>query len=110
MILHAAALFSRSMELSKEIVTPALSSQRVGLIAILIAILHAAMAVTAVNTKSPTFDEPHHLTAGYSYWVINDFRLDPENGNLPSRWAALPLLSNGTKFVPVNDRGRRPWS
>jgi hypothetical protein len=22
---------------------------------------------------------------------------------LPSRWAALPLLSNGTKFVPVND-------
>ena len=75
------------------------------LLAILIAILHAAMAVTAVNTKSPTFDEPQHLTAGYSYWVTNDFRLDPENGNLASRWASLPLLFSGTKFVPINDRG-----
>src|SRR5438874_3030584 len=92
------------MELSKEIATPALSSQRVWLIAILIAILHAAMAVTAVNTKSPTFDEPQHLTAGYSYWVTSDFRLDPENGNLPARWAALPLLLSNTKFVPLNDR------
>jgi hypothetical protein len=92
------------MELSKEIATPALSSQRVWLVAILIAVLHAAMAVTAVNTKSPTFDEPQHLTAGYSYWVTNDFRLDPENGNLPARWAALPLLLGKTKFVPINDR------
>jgi hypothetical protein len=93
------------MEFSKKIAAPAFSSQRMWLIAILIAILHAAMAVTAVNTKSPTFDEPQHLTAGYSYWVTNDFRLDPENGNLPSRWAALPLLLSGTEFVPINDRG-----
>jgi hypothetical protein len=46
------------MEFSKKIATPALSSQRVWLVALLIAVLHAAMAVTAVNTKSPTFDEP----------------------------------------------------
>ena len=77
------------------------------LIAILIAILHAFMAVTAVNTKSPTFDEPQHLTAGYSYWVTNDFRLDPENGNFPARWAALPLPLDDLKFVPLNDRGWR---
>jgi hypothetical protein len=62
------------------------------------------MAVTAVNTKSPTFDEPQHLTAGYSYFVTNDFRLDPENGNLPAMWAALPLLLDDLKFVPLNDR------
>ena len=93
------------MELSKEIATPTFSSQRVWLIAILIALLHAAMAVTAVNTKSPTFDEPQHLTAGYSYWVTNDFRLDPESGNLPARWAALPLLLSHPNFVPLNDRG-----
>src|SRR5438067_9972407 len=93
------------MELSKEIATPTFSSQRVWLIAILIALLHAAMAVTAVNTKSPTFDEPQHLTAGYSYWVTNDFRLDPESGNLPARWAALPLLLSRLNFVPLNDRG-----
>ena len=36
-------------------------------------------------------DEPTHLTAGYSYWLKNDYRLDPENGNWPARWAALPL-------------------
>ena len=102
------------MELSKAIaalyerrINPTVGDRRyrfVHLLAILIAILHAAMAVTAVNTKSPTFDEPQHLTAGYSYWVTNDFRLDPENGNLPMRWAALPLLLNGPKFVPLNDR------
>src|SRR5205823_11442819 len=28
----------------------------------------------------------------YSYWLKNDYRLDPENGNWPARWAALPLL------------------
>src|SRR5256886_178002 len=92
------------MELSKGITLPALSARQIWLIAILIAVLHAAMAVTAVNTKSPTFDEPQHLTAGYSYWVTSDFRLDPENGNLPARWAALPLLLSNTKFAPLNDR------
>ena len=93
------------MELSTESANATLSPSRTWLIAILIAVLHAAMAVTAVNTKSPTFDEPQHLTAGYSYWATNDFRLDPENGNLPARWAALPLLWSGAKFVPINDRG-----
>jgi len=93
------------MEVSKAVTTPSLSVERVWLLAILIAVLHAAMAVTAANTKSPTFDEPQHLTAGYSYWVANDFRLDPENGNLPARWAALPLLWSHPNFVSLNDRG-----
>src|SRR5260370_36253344 len=66
---------------------------------------HRGMSGSAVNTKSPTFDEPQHLTAGYSYWATNDFRLDPENGNLPARWAALPLLLSRLNFVPLNDRG-----
>jgi hypothetical protein len=62
------------------------------IIAILLAAMHAALAITAAIEKSPTFDEPTHLTAGYSYWLRNDYRLDPENGNWPARWAALPLL------------------
>jgi len=77
------------------------------IIAFLLAALHAVLAITAGMEKSPTFDEPTHLTAGYSYWLKNDYRLDPENGNLPARWAALPLLWSRPVF-PENgawDRG-----
>src|SRR5438309_1290060 len=70
----------------------------VWLVAIILSILHGALAITAAMEKSPTFDEPAHLTAGYSYWLKNDFRLDPENGNLPARWAALPLLFSQPNF------------
>jgi hypothetical protein len=69
------------------------------LVAVLLAILHALLAVTATIDKSPTFDEPTHLTSGYSYWLRNDFRFDPENGNLSQRWAALPLLITQPKFL-----------
>ena len=93
------------MELSKEIATPTFSSQRVWLIAILIAVLHAAMSITATEDKSPTFDEPAHLTAGYSYWLTNDFRLNPVNGSLPMRWAALPLLFSRPSFASATGRG-----
>jgi 4-amino-4-deoxy-L-arabinose transferase-like glycosyltransferase len=68
------------------------------LIAGLLALTHLALAVTAAQNESPTFDEPTHLTAGYSYWLRNDYRLDPENGNLPARWAALPLLFDNLRF------------
>ncbi len=81
------------------------NNRLVCLIALSIAILHAAMSITATEEKSPTFDEPAHLTAGYSYWLKNDFRFDPENGNLPARFAALPLLLSKPNFVPLNDHG-----
>jgi hypothetical protein len=68
------------------------------LIAILLSILHALLAITASQQKSPTYDEPTHLAAGYSYWLTNDFRLDPENGSLSSRWNALPLLVTRPNF------------
>jgi hypothetical protein len=91
------------MELSEKTAMPALSPRVFWLIAIFVALLHGFMAVTAVNTKSPTFDEPQHLTAGYSFWVTNDFRLDPENGDFPARWAALPLFFENLKFVSAKD-------
>lgn len=75
-------------------------------VAILLAFLHAALAVTANIDKSPTFDEPTHLTAGYSYWLRRDFRLDPENGNWPARLAALPLLLLRPNFPPTESL---PW-
>jgi hypothetical protein len=65
-------------------------------------LLHLTLAVTSVRYKSNTVDEYIHLTAGYSYWTLNDYRLQPENGNLPQRWAALPLLFSPPAF-PVQD-------
>jgi 4-amino-4-deoxy-L-arabinose transferase-like glycosyltransferase len=56
------------------------------------ACLHFVLAVASVQQKSATFDEVAHVTAGYSYWKQNDYRLHPENGNLPQRWLALPLI------------------
>ena len=43
--------------------------------------------------QSHTFDEIAHLTAGYSYWRLNEYNLNPESGNLPQRLAGLPLLT-----------------
>lgn len=50
------------------------------------------LAATAARRKSPTIDEPHHLLAGYAAWRLGDHRLNPTNGVLPKRWAALGLL------------------
>ena len=58
--------------------------------------------VTAVLEKSNTYDEIAHVTGGYSYWVRNDYRLHPENGNLPQRRLALPLLAMDLR-LPANE-------
>ena len=52
--------------------------------------IHAGLGLWAVAKKSVTADEVLHLTAGYAYWQLDDYRLHPENGILPQRWAALP--------------------
>lgn len=66
--------------------------------ALAILVLFYAALVGGVRSKSATLDEPGHLTAGYAYWHFGDYRLDPENGNLPQRWAALPLLFGDSRF------------
>ena len=66
--------------------------------AIVLLIIYVVMAAGASHEKSNTFDEVVHLVAGYSYWSANDYRLHPENGNLPQRWAALPVY--GLKYLP----------
>jgi Dolichyl-phosphate-mannose-protein mannosyltransferase len=60
------------------------------------------MATSASRTIGTTGDEIAHLTAGYSYWKTDDYRLQPENGNLPQRWAALPLLDRGLAFPKLD--------
>lgn len=58
---------------------------------IVIAALHAWLAVAAMSGKSTTADEIAHITAGYAFDRLGDFRLQPENGVLPQRWQALAL-------------------
>ena len=76
-------------------------------------VLHFAMAVGSKRHESTTSDELVHLTAGTSYWQNNDYRLQPENGVLPQRWAALPAWWQGAKFPPLADnpnwRGSDAW-
>jgi hypothetical protein len=60
------------------------------------------MAVSSKRHESTTSDEIVHLTGGYSYWALNDYRLHPENGNLPQRWVALPAWLEGAKFPTLD--------
>ena len=64
---------------------------------------HFAIAVGSKLHESTTSDELVHLTAGLSYWQHHDYRLQPENGILPQRWAALPLWIAGAKFPELPD-------
>jgi 4-amino-4-deoxy-L-arabinose transferase-like glycosyltransferase len=59
-------------------------------------------ALSAMATKSVTFDEVGHLTAGYGAWRFGDFRMLPESGILPQRLAAIPLLIGDTRFPDLN--------
>ncbi|MFM8337331.1 MAG: hypothetical protein ACKODK_17375, partial [Opitutaceae bacterium] len=71
-----------------------------------LAVLHAVLGVTATEEKSMTSDEIAHLTAGHAYNTRGDFRLQPENGNLPQRLAALPLALAGDPLPPAD---RADW-
>ena len=75
-------------------------------LAVGLAILHAVLGVTATREKSMTSDEIAHLTAGHAYNTRGDFRLQPENGNLPQRLAALPFAAAGD---PLPSTERADW-
>lgn len=68
---------------------------------VLLALLHAVLALTAAATKSMTADEIAHLTAGLAYNSRADYRLQPENGNLPQRLAAVPMTLAGVSLPPA---------
>jgi len=74
----------------------------VAISAALILGLHFATAVMSKLHESTTSDEIVHLTGGYSYWALDDYRLHPENGNLPQRWVALPVWLQGATFPSLD--------
>lgn len=81
--------------------------------AVVVAALAAfvALSVASLRTKSATFDEGAHLPAGYTYWALGDYRLNPEHPPLIKLLAAAPL-----RLLPVTLRAddvtwqtRRQW-
>lgn len=81
------------------------SFRRTGPFVLAAALLAAyfVMATSAAATKSNSFDEIAHVTSGYAYWTQDDYRLQPENGNLPQRLAALPAVLSNATFPSLDD-------
>lgn len=52
-----------------------------------------ACGLVQARGAAPTYDEPAHLAAGYSYWRFGDFRMNPEHPPGLKLLAALPLLA-----------------
>ena len=65
--------------------------------------LHVALALWAVSGKSVTADEILHLTGGYFFNKYGDYRIQPENGNLPQRVAGLPAWLMNAPPPPLQD-------
>ncbi len=65
--------------------------------------VHLILGLSAASRKSATFDEAIHLAGGLSYWKVSDYRLNPESGNLPQRWAAAPIWLGGAGFPSADD-------
>jgi len=61
---------------------------------VILAVFWAVM-LASLWDKSLTIDEVGDVTAGYTYWKYNDYRLRPEHGNLPLRVMGLPLVLSG---------------
>ena len=76
----------------------------------LLLLLYIFLGISSAIKKSPTFDEPIHIAAGYVVWKMNDYRLDPENGLLPNLVSSFPLLFFDEKAgITIPDRSDRMW-
>jgi hypothetical protein len=62
-------------------------------IALAIGLAFMLVLLGTIKELSPTFDEPVHVVAGYSYLKWGDYRVNPEHPPLAKALAALPLLA-----------------
>jgi len=72
---------------------------------VVLAVLFLQM-ITASPMKSPVFDEPAHIGAGFSYWKTQEFKVNPQHPPLLKELGALPLVLSGAYF-PMS---RADWS
>ena len=69
-----------------------LSKRGVSTIVALLLVIMLLLEVSSSVQESQTIDEGIHLSAGYSYLVKNDFRLNKEHPPLLKTLSAIPLL------------------
>jgi hypothetical protein len=81
---------------------PATNSRLTLLVAAVLLFIFWWQAVSASVHWSQTSDELPHIAGGYAYDKFGDFRIQPENGNLPQRVHGLAPLALGAKF-PMNE-------
>lgn len=72
------------------------------IVTVVLLLLFGWMALGGSARVGVTADETAHLAAGYAYWNEGDYRLQPENGNFPQRWAALPAVLSDTPFPALD--------
>lgn len=69
--------------------------------------LFAAQAALSSLSKSASFDEEYHLTAGYAYLLTGDFRLNTNGPPFTQALSALPLLLLPEIVLPL---GHPAWA
>ena len=72
-------------------------------VAIFVLVVFWAAMLGSLRNTTQTFDEGVHAAAGYAYWQYNDYRFNPENGNLAQRVIGLPLWLAHYRFPSVDD-------
>lgn len=87
-------------EHNKEARPPVVRAARTACGILLLAVF-AILAAGSAARKSATFDAPAHLTRGYVYWRLNDYRFQ-DNGNLPDRLMALPAVFLDLSFPSLD--------
>lgn len=65
--------------------------------------VHFFVALQGKLDWSTTSDEVAHMVSGLTYLQKGDFRLQPENGNLPQRWVAIPAWLRGARLPDRED-------
>jgi hypothetical protein len=72
-------------------------------LAALLLCLMFALQVTSVRLKSPTYDEPGHITRGYAYVALGDTHIRVGTPVLLNALDALPLLALSELRLPVDN-------
>src|SRR6056297_1267986 len=94
--------------------TPSLSERRHPLPGIVVVVLILAVYIVIAGRTaavlSPTMDEALHIFSGCTYWKLNDFRFQPENGLASQRWIGLGALLSGeaARLSPKEEIFRPP--